>query len=74
MCCRYYMRFTGMNEDEVEMNTNRDYFMTPEEAVQLNIIDHIIREEGDYTVPPSMARQYREKGYFDRLSGRGETE
>jgi ATP-dependent protease ClpP protease subunit len=29
---KYYMKFTGMTPDEVEMNTCRDFFMTPEDA------------------------------------------
>ncbi len=29
---RYYQRFTGMSQDEVERNTCRDFFMTPEVA------------------------------------------
>lgn len=33
LTARYYMEFTGMDQDAVEMNTNRDYFMTPEDAV-----------------------------------------
>lgn len=33
LSARYYMAFTGMDQDRVEMNTNRDYFMTPEDAV-----------------------------------------
>jgi len=33
LSARYYMEYTGMDRDRVEMNTNRDYFMTPEDAV-----------------------------------------
>jgi len=33
LSARYYMSYTGMDQDRVEMNTNRDYFMTPEDAV-----------------------------------------
>jgi ATP-dependent protease ClpP protease subunit len=31
---KFYMKFTGMDQDTVEMNTCRDLFMTPEDAVQ----------------------------------------
>lgn len=34
LVARYYMKFTGMSGDEVERATNRDTFMTPEEAQQ----------------------------------------
>lgn len=34
MTARYYMKYTGMSQDEVERNTCRDFFMTPEDAVQ----------------------------------------
>lgn len=29
---RYYMKFTGMNQDQIEQATCRDHFMTPEQA------------------------------------------
>jgi ATP-dependent protease ClpP protease subunit len=28
------MQFTGMDQDTVERNTCRDFFMTPEDAIQ----------------------------------------
>lgn len=34
---RFYMKYTGMDQDTVEMNTCRDYFMTPEQAQQVEI-------------------------------------
>ncbi|GFR52119.1 hypothetical protein Agub_g14632 [Astrephomene gubernaculifera] len=66
--CRYYMKFTGMSQDEVEKATSRDNFLTPEEAKMEGLIDEIIRGKGDYTVPPSMVRRMREVGLVDDLT------
>eukprot|EP00199_Chlamydomonas_sp_CCMP681_P006880 CAMPEP_0119108398 /NCGR_PEP_ID=MMETSP1180-20130426/14165_1 /TAXON_ID=3052 ORGANISM="Chlamydomonas cf sp, Strain CCMP681" /NCGR_SAMPLE_ID=MMETSP1180 /ASSEMBLY_ACC=CAM_ASM_000741 /LENGTH=292 /DNA_ID=CAMNT_0007094005 /DNA_START=14 /DNA_END=889 /DNA_ORIENTATION=+ len=72
MSARFYMRYTGMDQDTVERNTCRDLFMTPEEAMQQGIIDEIVRgrDDGqeDYTIPPSMVRQLREAGIVDDLT------
>jgi hypothetical protein len=35
LIARYYIKFTGMTADEIERATNRDTFMTPEEAQQV---------------------------------------
>lgn len=35
LIARYYMKFTGMSGDEIEKATNRDTFMTPEDAQQV---------------------------------------
>jgi ATP-dependent Clp protease protease subunit len=66
--CRYYMRFTGMGQDEVEMATCRDNFMTPEDAQQAGLLDGIIRGARDYTAPPSLVRSLKTAGVLDRLS------
>lgn len=67
---RYYMKFTGMDQDTVEKNTCRDYFMTPEEAKEQGLIDEIVRGKHDYTAPPAVIRQLKEYGVMDRLSAR----
>lgn len=65
---RYYMKFTGMDADTIEMNTCRDYFMTPEQALQEGLIDEVIRADGDYTAPPAVERQLRDSGLVDDLT------
>nr|7EKO_A Chain A, ATP-dependent Clp protease proteolytic subunit [Chlamydomonas reinhardtii]7EKQ_A Chain A, ATP-dependent Clp protease proteolytic subunit [Chlamydomonas reinhardtii] len=65
---RYYMKFTGMNQDQIEQATCRDHFMTPEQAKLEGLIDEIIRGKGDYTVPPAIVRQFREVGLVDDLT------
>lgn len=37
LIARYYMKFTGMDADAIERNTNRDTFMTPEDAKQARL-------------------------------------
>lgn len=71
LIARYYMKFTGMTPDEVERITNRDTFMTPEDAVQNGLIDDIIRGDNgtDYRTPPSVIRQLEDLGFVDRLTG-----
>jgi len=68
LSARYYMAFTGMDQDRVEMNTNRDFFMTPEDAVLEGIIDGVLRGKGDNTVPPSMVRTLKQSGLVDDLT------
>jgi hypothetical protein len=65
------MKFTGMSPDEVERATNRDTFMTPEEAKEAGIIDDVIRGDGgnDFTTPPSVVRGLEDLGFVDRLTG-----
>ncbi|KAG2429026.1 hypothetical protein HXX76_011268 [Chlamydomonas incerta] len=65
---RYYMKFTGMTQDQIEEATCRDHFMTPEQAKMEGLIDEIIRGKGDYTVPPAIVRQFREVGLVDDLT------
>ncbi|KAG2449929.1 hypothetical protein HYH02_000033 [Chlamydomonas schloesseri] len=65
---RYYMKFTGMTQDQIEQATCRDHFMTPEQAKMEGLIDEIIRGKGDYTVPPAIVRQFREVGLVDDLT------
>lgn len=68
MVCKYYMKFTDMTQDEVEMNTCRDYFMTPEEALQWNVIDDVITSHKDADItPPSVMRQLYDVGFYDTL-------
>ncbi|KAF5840701.1 Clp protease-domain-containing protein [Dunaliella salina] len=68
LSARYYMAYTGMDQDRVEMNTNRDFFMTPEDAVLEGIIDGVLRGKGDNTVPPSMVRRLKDSGLVDDLT------
>uniref|UniRef100_A0A7S0S5B9 ATP-dependent Clp protease proteolytic subunit n=1 Tax=Chlamydomonas leiostraca TaxID=1034604 RepID=A0A7S0S5B9_9CHLO len=68
MTAKYYMAYTGMDQDTVERNTCRDFFMTPEDAVQQGLIDGIVRGKDDYTMPPSMVRDLRKAGLVDDLT------
>lgn len=63
------MKFTTMDQNTVEENTCRDYFMTPEEAQDWGLIDGIIRGKNDYRTPPSVIKELEELGFVDRLSG-----
>jgi len=60
-----------MTPDEIEYATNRDTFMTPEEARQVGLIDGVIVGDGgrDYTTPPSIVRQLEDLGFVDELTG-----
>lgn len=68
LTAKYYMRFTGMSQDRVELNTCRDFFMTPEQALQEGLIDSIIRGKDDYLTPPALVKQFSELGLVDELS------
>lgn len=65
---RYYMSFTGMDQDTIERETCRDRFLTPEEALQAGLIDGVIAGKGDTSVPPSVVRQMKQIGIVDKLS------
>ncbi|KAG2495198.1 hypothetical protein HYH03_006804 [Edaphochlamys debaryana] len=65
---RYYMKFTDMDQDRIELNTCRDFFMTPEDAQLEGLIDDVIRGKDDYSVPPSIVRRFREAGLVDDLT------
>lgn len=68
LICRFYMKYTGMDQDTVERNTSRDFFMTPEVALQEGLIDEVIRGKGDFTVPPDVQRRFKDAGLVDRLT------
>lgn len=38
----FYSQFTGLDVETVEMETDRDNFMSPEKAVELGLIDGVI--------------------------------
>jgi len=70
LMAKYYQKFTNMTADEVEMNTSRDFFMTPEDAKEWNLIDDVIKAPGDVDLtPPSVVRSLWEAGLIDKLSG-----
>lgn len=68
MSAKYYMKFTDMDQDTVEKNTCRDFFMTPEDALLEGLIDDIVRGKDDYTIPPSMVRRLKKEGFVDDLT------
>ena len=60
MVAKYYMGYTGMNQDEIEKNTCRDNFMTPEEAQLYGLIDHVVGGgKDDLYVPHSVVQKFR---------------
>ncbi|KAG1656028.1 hypothetical protein FOA52_005656 [Chlamydomonas sp. UWO 241] len=68
MVARYYMEYTGMDQDQVEKNTCRDNFMTPEEAQISGLVDHVLGGEDDLYVPHSVQRKFANAGLLDNLS------
>ena len=38
---------TGQTEEQVALDTERDNFMTPEQALDYGIVDHIWHSQGD---------------------------
>lgn len=66
---KYYMKFTDMTVDEIEQQTCRDTFMTPEQAQDWGLIDDVYVSEGDMVTPPAVAKSLEELGFVDRLSG-----
>jgi ATP-dependent Clp protease protease subunit len=68
MVARYYMGYTGMDQDEVEKATCRDNFLTPEEAKLYGLIDHVIGGEGDRYLPYSVVQKFKDAGLVDDLS------
>ncbi|KAF6252829.1 Clp protease-domain-containing protein [Scenedesmus sp. NREL 46B-D3] len=66
---KYYMKFTDMTVDEIEQQTCRDTFMTPEQAQDWGLIDDVYVSEGDMVTPPAVAKTLEELGFVDRLSG-----
>lgn len=38
----FYAKFTGRTVEEMEMETNRENFLSPEKAVELGVIDGIV--------------------------------
>jgi len=70
MTARYYMQFTGMDQDTVEKNTCRDLFMTPEQAQYYGLIDGVIQgKQPPKFTPPSVLKQMRNAGLVDDLAG-----
>eukprot|EP00775_Hariotina_reticulata_P001131 gene1131-1467_t len=67
--CKYYMKFTDMTADEVEYNTCRDTFMTPEQAQDAGLIDEVYRADDDFVTPPAVVRELEQLGLVDRLTG-----
>jgi hypothetical protein len=53
----YFKRFTDLSFQQLEDLTVRDTFLTPEECVDIGLVDKIISGPDDYFVPPSKARQ-----------------
>lgn len=53
----YFKNFTDLSWQQLEDLTVRDTFLTPEEAVDIGLVDKIISGPNDYFVPPAKARQ-----------------
>ncbi|GKY95809.1 ATP-dependent Clp protease proteolytic subunit 2, mitochondrial [Mayamaea pseudoterrestris] len=50
----YIADYTGQSKDKVESDCDRDFFMTPEEAVDYGIIDEVIKTKTSHIAKPAM--------------------
>jgi len=50
----YIADYTGQPKDKVESDCDRDFFMTPEEAVDYGIIDEVVQTKTSYMKKPVM--------------------
>ena len=50
----YIADYTGQSKDKVEDDCDRDFFMTPEEAVDYGIIDEVIKTKTSHITKPPM--------------------
>ena len=50
----YISEYTGQPKDKVEEDCDRDFFMTPEEAVDYGIIDEVITTKSSHIKKPPM--------------------
>ena len=50
----FYQRYTGLELDRIEEETDRDNFMSPKQAQELGIIDGVILSS-DISVPTATA-------------------
>lgn len=47
----YMSNYTSQPIEKIEVDTDRDFFMTPEEAVEYGIIDEVVKTKLDQTKP-----------------------
>lgn len=45
-------RHTGRSEEQVEKDTDRDYFMTPEEAKDYGLVDEVVQSRKEIPTLP----------------------
>lgn len=50
----YIAEYTGQTKDKIEEDCDRDFFMTPEEAVDYGIIDEMISTKTSHIIKPPM--------------------
>ena len=50
----YIAEYTGQPKDKVEEDCDRDFFMTPEEAVEYGIIDEVVKTKTSHITKPLM--------------------
>ena len=51
----YISEFTGQPVDKVEEDCDRDFFLTPEQAVDYGLIDEVVKTKTSHIVKPSMS-------------------
>jgi len=51
----YIAEFTGQPIDKVEEDCDRDFFLTPEQAVDYGLIDEVVKTKTSHIVKPSMS-------------------
>jgi len=50
----YLAEFTGQTEDKIEEDCDRDFFMSPEEAVDYGLIDEVVQTKVSHIKKPPM--------------------
>jgi ATP-dependent Clp protease protease subunit len=50
----YMSAYTDQPKEKIEEDTDRDFFMTPEEAMQYGLIDEVIKTKTSHIVKPAM--------------------
>jgi len=54
----YLARFTDQPQDKIEADCDRDFFMTPEQAVDYGLIDEVVKTKTSHIKKPAMPPLY----------------